>query len=339
MLDKNRRGKAMPMRPGDFRRVSRTGMRMIAGGLLALALFAGAAAYYRRVATPVTLIVPYAAGGSMDLSARVLAKQLSEALRRQVVLEFIGGAGGILAVQKVLHAKPDGNTYLYGSGNAVLLSPLQIPGAGFTSHDLVPVAPVSSSHLTLMARADLHAQTMDELIELVRREKRPLMIGTPGASTLHHLLALSMAAQLGGKAEAIPYVKTSTLLQDLGGGRLDLAILALPAATGVDAARGKILGLFSTKRSPLFPGIPTVNENASLRFWVVDPWTGIFAQRGTPPREIAHIKRAMKRVLMSPELSRVQATLGVVSADPKSIDGFDALVAAEAQRFAAMVKH
>lgn len=333
----------MPMRLGDIRRVGRTGTWMIAGSLLALASFAGAAAYYHRqqsqAAAPVTLIVPYAAGGSMDLSARELARQLSTALRRQVVLEFIGGAGGILAVQKVLHAKPDGNTYLYGSGNAVLLSPLQIPGAGFTSQDLVPVAPVSSSHLTLLARADLPAQTMDELIELARQEKRPLMIGTPGAGTLHHLMALSMSARLGSNLQAVPYVKTSTLLQDLGGGRLDLAILALPAATGVDAARGRILGLFSAKRSPLFPGIPTVNENASLRFWVVDPWTGIFAPRGTPPREIAHLKRAMARVLTSPELSRIQAALGVVSADPKSIDGFDALVAAEARRFAAMVKH
>lgn len=251
---------------------------------------------------PVQLVVPYPAGGPSDTVARLLAGPLSSALQQSVVVENLAGAGGTLAAQKVQSAPADGHQWLQGSPNEVILAPLALAAAKVRAEDFRLVHPVAEAVLVVVARGDLPARTMDELLALARTsDNKPLTFGSPGVGSLYHLIAEDVQAQAGVRLNHIPYRGNTPLLQDLGGGQLDLAILAYHAALGAlaDQGRLKLIAQLGTRRAEALPQVPTVLESVARMELDFQVWTGVMVPTATPEPTVQRIHSALVQALQN----------------------------------------
>ena len=223
---------------------------LLAGLLLAAgAAFAQTAAYPSK---PVTLMVPYPAGGPSDAMARIFNMALAKELGQQVMVDNLGGVSGALAAQKVLAAPADGQTIFQGGPNELILAPLANAAVKLKSEDFRLVHPVSDSVIVFVARKDLPANSVDELIALARTSAdKPLSYGSVGIGSLYHLILESVQASTGTKLAHVPYKGNAPLLQDIGGGQVDFAVLVYSAAMGAMAEQGrlKVIGQLGGQRS------------------------------------------------------------------------------------------
>ncbi len=273
---------------------------LLAGGWL---LAAGAALAQAWPAKPVNLMVPYPAGGPSDAIARIFNQQLGKELGQQVLVENLGGVSGALAAQKVLGAPADGHYVFQGSPNEVILSPLANAAVKLKTEDFRLVHPVADAVMVFVTRKDLGVSSVDELIALAKKSAdKPLTYGSVGIGSLYHLILEQVQAQTGIKLAHVPYKGNAPLLQDIGGGQVDFAVLVYSAGMGALAEQGrlKVIGQLGTQRSELLKNVPAMGETQSLKNLSYKIWTGFMVPKSTPEDVVVKLHAAIGKTLQDP---------------------------------------
>ncbi|WP_375138980.1 tripartite tricarboxylate transporter substrate binding protein [Azohydromonas caseinilytica] len=284
----------------------------------------------------VTLMVPYPAGGPSDAIARIVNAPLGKALGQQVIVDNLGGVSGALAAQKVLAAPADGRMLFQGSPNEVILSPLANAAVKLKAEDFTLVHPIGNAVLVLVARKDLPAGSADELIELARKSKgKPLTYGSVGIGSLYHLVVEDAARQTGAVLQHVPYKGNAPVLQDLGGGMVDFAVLVYSAAMSALAEQGKlkVLGQLGSQRSELLPNVPTVAEGRLLRNFSYTIWSGLMVRKDTPAPVVQRLHQAMTTVLQDAQVRSQLAAQSQTAAPAMSLAESAKFFEAETARY------
>lgn len=266
---------------------------------------AGAASYPTR---PITLIVPFAAGGPTDTLARSLSQLLSESLGQSVVIEDVSGAGGSIGVERVVRAAPDGYTVVLGNWSTNVLN-----GAIYDLHydllkDLEPVALLPSSPQLIVSRSSVPAKNLRELMAWLKTNKA--VIGTAGVGSAGHVSGLFFQKVTGIPMTFVPYRGAGPAMLDLLGGHID--VMFDQASNSLPAVRaGKIKAFAVTSRTRLAsaPDIPTVDE-AGLPGFYVSVWHGLWVPKGTPADIVSKLNAAAIKALADPSLQKHFADFG-----------------------------
>ncbi len=307
----------------------------VSAGLLFGATFAGAQAPAYPV-KPVNLMVPYPAGGPSDAIARIFNTQLGKELGQPVLVENLGGASGALGAQKVLAAPADGYYIFQGSPNEVILAPLANAAVKLKAEDFRLVHPVADAVMVFVTRKDLPVNSVDELIALARRSAdKPLSYGSVGLGSLYHLILEGVQAQTGTKLTHVPYRGNAPLLQDLGGGQVDFAVLVHSAAMGgmVDQGRVRVIGQLGAQRSDLLKNVPTAGEGRELRGMNYKIWSGFMVPKNTLEDIVQRLHTAIGRTLQDPTVRSQLAAQTQAAAAPTTLADAQRLFETETARY------
>jgi tripartite-type tricarboxylate transporter receptor subunit TctC len=284
---------------------------LILGLGLAVAATIGAAAQTPAGDTrPVTLVVPIAAGGGVDTIGRIFAAQLGERLKQPWVVENRPGAGGVVGLDSVAKAVPDGHTMVVIETSAVLQKWLHKNVPFDVVADFAPVAQMATTPLFLFANASLPVANVKELIAYAKANPGKLSVGTPGIGSPHHLAVAMLNAAAGIDITHVPYKGTAPALNDLLGGQIPL-IWATPNVVMqyVEAGKIKPLAVGSLERIALLPNVPTLNECGVAGF-DVSVWFGIAAPTKTPRDIIPRVSGEIAAIDQLPEIKAKTSPLG-----------------------------
>jgi tripartite-type tricarboxylate transporter receptor subunit TctC len=270
----------------------------------AVSRIARAQAYPAR---PITMVVPFPAGGPTDTIGRVVAEGMRASLGQPVVIDNVGGAAGSLATGKVARAVPDGHTIGLGSGTTHVAN-----GAIYSlNYDVVssfePVSMLTIQPMVIVAKKTMQADTLQDLIAWLRANPDKASQGTAGAGSTSHLAGIFFQMQTGARYQFVPYRNTG--MQDLMAGLIDLMID--PAANSVPQVRAgtiKAYAVTGRHRSPAAPDVPTVDE-AGLPALQITSWHGLWLPKGTPRDIIAKLNGAVVEALADPTVRRRLADL------------------------------
>jgi tripartite-type tricarboxylate transporter receptor subunit TctC len=313
---------------------------LLACGLLA-ATGTAAIAQPPYPAKPVSLMVPYPAGGPSDATARIFTVPLGQALGQQVIVENLGGASGAIAAQKVLSAPADGYYVFQGSPNEVILSPLANAAVKLRAEDFRLVAPVADAVMVFVARKDLPANSVDELIALARKSpQQPLSYGSVGIGSLYHLLLEKAQLQTGIKLNHAPYKGNAPLLQDIGGGQVDFAVLVYSAAMGALAEQGrlKVIGQLGAQRSELLKNVPATSESKELKDFDYKTWSGFMVPRKTPEEVVQRLHKAIGATLANAGVRSQLAAQTQLASAPMSLADAQKFFESETARYREIAK-
>jgi tripartite-type tricarboxylate transporter receptor subunit TctC len=257
---------------------------------------------------PITLIVPYTAGGGNDAMARVVADTMGTALGQQIVIENRGGAGGSIATRQVARAMPDGYTLGLGGTGTLAIDPTLYPNVGYDPRkDFSPVGLIATSALIVLVNPSLPAKTLPEFIALAKAEPGKINYASAGSGSGIHLGTELLAYMAGIKMTHIPYKGSAPALTDLIGGHVALYFSSLPPAIGL-VRDGKVrpLAVTGPTRSEAFPDVPTAAE--TLPGFEAVLHYGIVAPSGTPRPVIDKLNAAMRTALATrPVQTRIEA--------------------------------
>lgn len=260
---------------------------------------------------PLTLLVPFTAGGASDIGARMLAPELSRLLGQSVVVENLAGAGGAIAMQKLIRSPADGHTLLYGGLSESLLIPMINPAVNYKVEDLMPVALAGASPVVFVVRPDFPANTVDELIAMARKNPGRLSFGSAGIGSFAHVMTEVVKERASVFMVHIPYRGGAQILTDVIGGQLDLAVTTVTnAAPMIAAKRVKVLGVSSKARVPLIKDVPTFGESAALKGLEMQVWAMVFTPKGTPEPIANQLSSAINTALELPAMKALRAKLG-----------------------------
>jgi tripartite-type tricarboxylate transporter receptor subunit TctC len=273
----------------------------IVAAFVAAALPAVAQDYPTR---PITLIVPYAAGGGNDVMARIVADKMGAALGQPIVVENRGGAGGSIATRAVAHAPADGYTLGLGGTGTLAIDPSLYPNVGYDPRkDFAPIGLIATSALVVLVHPSVPAKTIPELIALARQEPGKLAYASAGVGSGIHLGAELFATMAGIKLTHIPYKGSAPALTDLLGGHVQIYFSSLPPAIGlVQDGKVRALAVTGPERSKIFPDLPTVAETGLPGYAAVLHY-GIVAPAGTPKPIVDKLAAALRVAIASPDVA------------------------------------
>jgi tripartite-type tricarboxylate transporter receptor subunit TctC len=309
-------------------------------GLLAATALPRAGA--QTAGKPIRLLVGYPPGGPNDILARLIAPRLGDALKQAVIVENRPGVAGTLASTEVARAVGDGQTLLLGSAGPNAISPAVYPNFPFDPiKDIAPISMVALVPNVLVVRPDLPANSLAELVALVRSKPGKLTFASSGSGSTLHLSGELFKQQAGLFMLHIPYRGTAPATQDVVAGNVDMIFAALPSVMPlVRAGRLRALAVTPARRSRAVPDLPTMSEAGAalgLARYDVTPWYGVFAPGATPPELQARLSAAVRQVVGEPAVAEQLAAQG---AEPLSNTPaeFRALLQAEITKWAAVVK-
>ena len=266
-----------------------------AAGLSGLAPAAQAQAY---PAKPVTVIVPFAAGGPTDALARVLCQKMSEILGSQLVIENIGGAGGTIGVNKVAKAANDGYTLLFTHMGTLAVNIALYKSLPYDSQkDLEPIGMGGTNPMVLVTKKALPAKNFAEFQEYVKANQKTVQYGMAGIGAASHLGGLMLNSMMKVEVLEIPYKGTGPALNDLVSGQFDYMVdQAVNVLAQINSGNIKALGVSTLKRRPQLPDVPTIDE-AGLKGYEVTIWNAFFGPKGMSKDNIARINDALVKTL------------------------------------------
>jgi tripartite-type tricarboxylate transporter receptor subunit TctC len=280
---------------------------------IALAMFAAATAAHGQAypTRPVTIVVPYPAGGPTDQVARQIATKMGAKLGQNFVVENVSGGGTNIAGQRVARAAPDGYTLfvhnLQISANVALYKTLPFD----TEKDFQPIAMINSNPLVLVGRKTLEANTLPELVAWMK--KNPARMGHPGVGSTGHLATALLAQALGVEVTHVPYRGAAPMLQDTLGGHIDLFFATPQQVVGqVSSGAVKAFGITSKDTSPQFPGVASFVQAYGPKM-NIDFWQIMLAPAGTPKPIVDALTAAVDDALEDPEIAKAWATSGMVA--------------------------
>ncbi|MYZ48288.1 tripartite tricarboxylate transporter substrate binding protein BugD [Propylenella binzhouense] len=285
-------------------------MRRLLLAAAALAAMAGAAAAQDYPTKPVTIVVPFSAGGPTDTVTRLVAEPMSKSLGQQIVVQNVAGAGGTLAAGQVARARPDGYTVLMhhiGMSTAPSLyknlpyDPLK---------DLQTIGLVTDVPMTIIARKDFPPKTLEELVAYVKENKDKLTYANAGIGAASHLCGLLLMKAIGADVTTVPYQGTGPALTDLVGGQVDFMCDQTTNTTGqIKAGEVKAYAVTTKERLKSLPDLPTADE-AGLPGFEVSVWHGLYVPAGTPEPVVQKLNAALQAALKDENVASRFAELG-----------------------------
>lgn len=304
---------------------------------MALALAnVGAASAQDYPSRPITIIVPFAAGGAADTIGRIMADGISKHIGQPVVVENIGGAGGATGSARVKNARPDGYTIGLGSmgthAAAVQVNP-RLPFDPRTDFDYLGL--VSSTPNTLFVRKNFPANTLKEYIAYARAKGKELKLGHSGIGSAPHITIVLLSQLIGVEPTMVAYRGFGQTINDILSGAIDGSCDLVAAVSGhVQGGSVKALVVAADERSPAVPDVPTASE-AGLPEFKVETWTGLYAPKGSPPKVLAKLSEAIARTLADPASVKRLSDVGAGVPKPERQGGtyMQKLVVSEVDRW------
>ncbi|MES2715498.1 MAG: tripartite tricarboxylate transporter substrate binding protein [Pseudomonadota bacterium] len=287
---------------------------------------------------PVTVIVPFPAGGGTDAFARPLFAQLGKQLGQQVIIDNRGGAGGNIGATLAAKAPADGHTWFMGAVHHTI-APAVYPKLDYSlAQDFVPVALLASVPQVIVVNPQrVPGKDLKDLLAQLATKGSALNYGSAGNGTSHHLAGELFKLQTNTPIGHVPYKGAGPALQDLIGGQVDMMFDGLgSSATHIRSGRLKALAVAGTKRAAGFPDIPTTVESG-VPGYQVSTWYGLWAPKNTPAATVERMTQELKKALAAPEIQSAWTGLG---ADTPNLAGsaFGSFVASETRRWAEVVK-
>jgi tripartite-type tricarboxylate transporter receptor subunit TctC len=316
--------------------------KVIATALLSLiAVASPAPAQDAWPSRPLTMVVPFAAGGPVDVLGRILAQYLGEVVGKPVVVENVTGAGGMTGSARVMQAASDGYTFVLGSiGTHALNQSLYKRPLYNAATDFAPVALIADVPLVLIARNSLAATDLGQFIGYTKAQQSHMQFGSAGAGTSSHIGCVLLNQTLGVDVTHVPYRGGGPALVDLLGGRIDYMCNVLSTAVQpVQEKQVRALAVLSRERSPVLPGLATAHEQGLADFDAYT-WNAIFLPRTTPADIVGKLNAALIKVMDNPSARAKLAGLGLyVVAPPRRTPAYlGAFVASEIKKWAEPIR-
>lgn len=269
---------------------------------------------------PITIVVPFPAGGSIDAVMRAISPALGEKLGQTVVVENVGGASGAIGAARVAQAQADGSMLLAGSINDVVLQPMLNRSLRYTPQQFAPISLAFTSPLLLVGRKDLPQNDIDAVVQSLRQAPESLSFGSPGQGTFQHVVMEDFQRRTNTRLLHVPYKGAAPLVNDVLGGQIDMAVMAPPTALPhLQQGRLKSLGVISRNRLSAYPDLPTINESQSVQGMEMVGWVGLLAPKGVPADRQARIRAAFAEVMQRPDVRERVVAMGMEPA--QAFDG------------------
>ena len=314
--------------------------KFLLGAALALVGLAGAASAQEFPARPLTMIIPFAAGGPTDVLGRIVAARMSEVLGQNVIIENIGGAGGMTGSARVAQSKPDGYTMVLGTvgthaqGQTLYKRPLYNAAT-----DITPVALIAEVPIVLIVRKDLPVSNLKEFVEYAKKNQDKMTFGSAGAGSATHLGCVVLNTAMGAKIVHVPYKGTGPAMQDLQGGRIDfLCEVVSTAKPQIDGGTVKPIAMLTKQRSPALPNLPTaIEQGLDVQAYT---WNAIFLPKGAPDAIVTRLHDAALAAMHTPAVKDRLQSIGAMivpddRATPQYLGGF---VKSEIEKWAGPIK-
>jgi tripartite-type tricarboxylate transporter receptor subunit TctC len=315
-------------------------LKVLLAALIALGLGGGAAAQDWPT-RPITLVVPFPAGGPIDFIGRLMGQKLSERLGQQVIVENVGGAGGMNGAARVSKSPPDGSMFLFGNQGTHTFSQLLYKKPLYNAvNDFAPVAVVVENVKFLAVRKDFPAKTLGEFIAYAKANQKTMQYGSAGIASATHVSCVLFNYAIGVDITHVPYRGTGPALQDMLAGRIDY--MCEVTSTGaphvkVDAIRA--LAILSPTRNAALPGVPTAHEQG-LKDFDADGWNAFFFPRGTPDAIVRKLAQTTSAILDMPDVRErlEKAGLNVALPERRTPDYLGKLVVSELDKWGPPVR-
>jgi len=270
---------------------------------------------------PVTLMVPYPAGGLSDLVARKVNVALAAELKQPVIIENLGGASGAIAAQKVLDAPADGHYLFQGSPNELILAPLAMKAVKHKAEDFRLIQRMALAPMAIVASKHFSANNPQEMVaEMVKRAKagKPVSYASVGTGSFYHLLGEAMAQKMGTEMLHVPYKGGGPILQDLLGGQIDVFITPYGAPHVAMAKEGKIkfVAALSAQPQRLIPDVASVDQAEELKGFHYTIGSGYYVKKGTPEPIVEALHRALTKVMFDADFLLTMTTMGQEVGEP-----------------------
>jgi tripartite-type tricarboxylate transporter receptor subunit TctC len=289
---------------------------------------------------PLTMVVPFAAGGGTDVMGRIVGRRLSEVLGQQVIIENVGGAGGMVGSARVAKAAPDGYTFVLGSrADAINQTLYKNPLYNLTA-DLAPVVLIADQPTVLVARKDLPVENLQQFIDYARKTQVIMQYGSAGAGSTGHVDCALLNAAMGVNIAHVPYRGGGPAMQDLIAGRIDyFCTLSGTVASQIEGKLVKPIANLSRERSSMLPALATAQEQG-LKDFDASTWFGFFVPQNTPAAVIQKLHDATVEAMDTPSVQERLKEVGAMTVAPerRSPQYLQKFVASEIEKNAAPLK-
>jgi len=304
---------------------------------LAVALASGSAMAQIWPSKPISLIVPFPAGGTTDVLARALADKLTQSLGQTVIVESKPGAGATLGADYVAKAKPDGYTLLVGAVHHTIASSVYKKLPYDFQKDLAPITTIALVPNVLVVNASTPARNVAELVSMLKARPGAYNYGSNGNGTAQHLIGTQFENLTGTDMTHIPYKGSGPLATDLLGGQVAMSFdTVTPVLQHIKSGKLRALAVTTAKRSSALPDVPTLDE-AGLKGFNIGTWFGVLAPAATPKDILARLNADMVKAIQSPEFRKRMDEIG---AEPigNSAEQMAQQIKGETEKFARLVK-
>ena len=309
-----------------------------AAGLCALTVTAGAQDYPTR---PITLVIPFAAGGPTDVLGRIVAPRMGEILGQQIVIENVGGGGGQIGSKRVADAPPDGYNIVIGTVGTHAQGQTLYKTPRYNSQtDFTPVALLAQVPIVLTVRKDLPVKDFKEFVAYAKANQDKMQFGSAGAGSATHLGCVLLNYIIGTNINHIPFRGTGPAMTELAAGRIDfLCEIITTAKPHIEGGTVKALAIFDAKRSPALPNLPTAAEQGTEKLEAYT-WNAIFLPKGAPAAIVNKLNAAAVAAIKTPAVRDRLTGLGAVIAsdDQTTPQYLGQLVKSETERWAVPIK-
>jgi tripartite-type tricarboxylate transporter receptor subunit TctC len=284
--------------------------------LILLAAAIAAAPAWSQSDKPISLVVGYSAGGSADFVARVVGAEMSKKLGRQIVIENVAGASGMLAVQKVLNAPADGQLIYMGGTDTVVVPMVNAKVKVDWEKDFAPLGRMTTVPMIFAVPAKSPHASLGDLVAAARKAgKDSINYATPGIGTMQHFYGALINQRANVSLLHVPYRGGAQIATDLVGGQIDSAMLVLSTAMPfLKEGKIKALSVSDTARVPQLPEVKRIGEEAGFGGVALPLWQGLFVKAGTPAATVAAYEKALLEALASPEVRNKLQESGVTTA-------------------------
>jgi tripartite-type tricarboxylate transporter receptor subunit TctC len=304
---------------------------------------AGSALAQTFPSKPVTLLVPYPAGGISDVIARTVNNPLSKPLGQPVIVDNLGGASGSIAAQKLLNAPADGQLVFQGSPNELILAPLAISAVKFKSEDFRLVQMIATAQIGFLARKDIPANSVDEFLDHARKmakEGKPITYASVGPGSFYHLLGAHLSKVTGIEMTHVPYKGAAPANQDLIGGQVDIFLAPFGKMYDGLQKEGKIkvLAMLNESREDSTRQYPLIGESKQLKDFHFNIWTGYFVKKDTPEPVVQVLHKAITDTLGDPAVRAGLEANSQLVAKPLSLTAAQKAYADGTAQFRAIAK-
>ena len=290
---------------------------------------------------PITMVVPFAAGGPTDVIARIVGDHMSRTLGQQIVVENVAGAGGTTGITRAAQSPPDGYTIMMGHMGTHGAAPALYPGLKYDpAKDFAPIGLAAGTPIVIVARKDFPANDLKSFIEYAQKNGDKINMAHAGAASVSHITGILLASTINAKPTLVAYRGTGPALNDLMANTVDfMSDQIVNVAPQIQGNNIKAFAIATPERSPVLPNVPTTKE-AGLDGYEVSAWNAVFAPKGTPPEVVAKLTDALDKALSDEGTRKRLLDLGGVlpTAAERTPDGLQKLVESEVARWTPVLK-